>query len=68
MVIFNLTLGLLTPPVGIVLFVLSSATGAPVAEAIRGVIPFYTPMLAVLIMLAMILSLTTWLPSLFGLG
>jgi tripartite ATP-independent transporter DctM subunit len=68
MVIFNLTLGLLTPPVGIVLFVLSSATGAPVAEAIRGVIPFYIPMLAVLIMLAMIPSLTTWLPSLFGLG
>src|SRR5699024_1097770 len=44
MVIFNLMIGLLTPPVGLVLFVLSSVTQIPVTRVIRGVLPFFVPM------------------------
>lgn len=66
MVIFNLILGLLTPPVGLVLFVLSSVTGAPVKEVIKGVIPFFIPMLATLLVISMVPALSTWLPSLLG--
>lgn len=66
MVIFNLILGLLTPPVGLVLFVLSSVTGAPVKEVIKGVVPFFIPMLATLIVISMVPALSTWLPTMFG--
>lgn len=40
-VIFNLMVGLLTPPVGLVLFVLNGVTGYSVSEVVRGVAPFY---------------------------
>lgn len=51
-VIFALMIGLLTPPVGLVLFVLSSVTGYSVGKVLRGSLPFYALMLAVLLLLA----------------
>lgn len=65
-VIFNLLLGLLTPPVGMVLFVLSSTTGYKVSTVIRGVLPFYIPMFAVLMIVTFIPVLSTGLPALLG--
>lgn len=62
-VIFNLMLGLLTPPVGLVLFVLSNVTDIPVKDIIKGVMPFYFPLLGVLLLLSTVPALTTWLPS-----
>jgi tripartite ATP-independent transporter DctM subunit len=66
MMIFNLLIGLLTPPVGLVLFVLSSVTGAPVQEVIKGVLPFFFPMLLVLVLLSLIPTLSLWLPGVLG--
>lgn len=66
MVIFNLMLGLLTPPVGLVLFVLSSVTRIPVTRVIKGVLPFFIPMLLVLLLITLIPTLSTWLPSVVG--
>ncbi|TDW29522.1 TRAP transporter large permease [Cryobacterium psychrophilum] len=66
MMIFNLVIGLLTPPVGLVLFVLSSVTGAPVPEVIRGVLPFFIPMLLVLVLISLVPALSTWLPGMLG--
>src|SRR5690625_6039946 len=63
MVIFNLMIGLLTPPVGLVLFVLSSVTQIPVTRVIRGVLPFFVPMLLVLLLITVFPALSTWLPS-----
>ena len=65
-IIFNLMMGLLTPPVGLVLFVLSSVTEIPVARIIRGVIPVYLPLVAVLLLISFIPFFTTWLPSVLG--
>lgn len=65
-IIFNLMLGLLTPPVGLVLFVLSSVTDIPVSQVIRGVLPFFIPLLIVLALVTFVPFFTTWLPGLFG--
>ncbi|WP_193105470.1 TRAP transporter large permease [Brachybacterium sp. FME24] len=66
MMIFNLMLGLLTPPVGLVLFVLSSVTKVPVTRVIKGVLPFFGPMLVVLLLITFIPLISTWLPGLVG--
>jgi len=65
-VIFNLLIGLLTPPVGLVLFVLSSVTNVPVTRVIKGVIPFFIPMLATLVIITFVPALSLWLPALLG--
>lgn len=46
--VFNLMIGLLTPPVGMVLFVLNGVTGYSVKDVIRGIVPFYAIMIIVL--------------------
>ena len=63
-VVINMELALLTPPVGMNLFVLSSITRAPLAEVIRGIVPF-TILLALLLIAVMAFpGLSLWLPDL----
>lgn len=62
--ILNLVLGLLTPPVGLVLYVLSSVTGSSVQTVTRGTIPFLIPLLITLLLITFIPAFSLWLPSL----
>jgi tripartite ATP-independent transporter DctM subunit len=64
--IINLMVGLLTPPVGSVLFVTASVTGRPVEEVFRGIVPFLVPLIAVLIVVTALPALVLWLPGLLG--
>jgi tripartite ATP-independent transporter DctM subunit len=64
--IINLMIGLLTPPVGSVLFVTASVTGRPVEEVFRGIIPFLVPLIAVLILVSAFPVISLWLPGLLG--
>jgi TRAP-type C4-dicarboxylate transport system permease large subunit len=66
MVIFNLLIGLITPPVGLVLFVLSSVTKAPVPVVIKGILPFFVPMVVTLLFITFIPAVTLGLPVLLG--
>lgn len=66
MVIFNLLIGLITPPVGLVLFVLSSVTRAPVPTVIRGILPFFVPMVITLLVITFLPAVTLSLPTLLG--
>jgi tripartite ATP-independent transporter DctM subunit len=66
-VIFNLLLGLLTPPVGLLLFVLSSVSSVPVPKVISGVLPFFVPMLAVLLIVTFVPTVILILPRALGL-
>jgi tripartite ATP-independent transporter DctM subunit len=61
--ILNLVLGLLTPPVGLVLYVLSSVTGASVQQVIRGTVPFLIPLLITLLLITFIPAFSLWLPG-----
>lgn len=65
-VIFNLLIGLMTPPVGLVLFVLASVTGTSVSTVIRGVLPFFIPMMVTLLVITFVPALSLWLPALLG--
>lgn len=65
-VIFNLLIGLLTPPVGLVLFVLSSVTDVPLERVTKGVLPFFIPLLLALGLITFFPFFTEWLPGLFG--
>jgi len=66
-IIFNLMIGLLTPPMGGVVFVLSSVTGIPVHKVFRGAAFFLPPMIIVLLLITYIPALTLWLPKVIGL-
>ena len=66
MVIFNLVIGLITPPVGLVLFVLSSVTKAPVSTVIKGILPFFVPMVITLLVITFLPVVTLGLPTALG--
>lgn len=66
MVIFNLLIGLITPPVGLVLFVLSSVTKTPVPVVIKGILPFFGPMVLTLLFITFVPGVTLGLPVLLG--
>jgi tripartite ATP-independent transporter DctM subunit len=63
--ILTLMIGLLTPPFGVILFVLEKVTDANLEEITKSVAPFYVPILLVIILLVLFPALTTWLPSVF---
>jgi tripartite ATP-independent transporter DctM subunit len=64
--ILNLGIGLLTPPVGPTM-VVGCAIGKVSMEAVaRSILIFYVPMIIVLLLVTYIPGLTLWLPSLFG--
>ncbi|GAA1762754.1 TRAP transporter large permease [Kocuria aegyptia] len=66
MVIFNLLIGLITPPVGLVLFVLSSVTKASVPTVIKGILPFFAPMVVTLLVITFLPVMTLGLPTVLG--
>lgn len=55
---------MLTPPVGLNLFVLSGVAKAPVSEVIRGILPFLGLMAILLVSVIFMPSLSLWLPGL----
>ncbi|MBM6581291.1 TRAP transporter large permease [Microvirga sp. BT689] len=65
--VFNLMIGLMTPPMGIGLFVVSGVAGIKLEDLIKEVFPFLIPLLIVLLLLIFIPSLVTALPD-FVLG
>ena len=65
--ILNLMIGSLTPPVGAVLFVVGSITRQPMGVVFRGVLPFLIPLVAVLLLLTVFPQIVTIVPDLLGL-
>ena len=59
----NMEIGLIHPPVGLNLFVLSSIAVAPMGEAIRGILPLLVILLIVLAVITYVPVLTLWLPG-----
>lgn len=61
--IFNLMLGLLTPPMGLALFLLSDITGVSMRMILVKLLPFYVPLIATLALLTLVPELSLWLPN-----
>lgn len=64
--IFNLELGMLTPPLGLNLFVAAGMTGFPLSRIIKAAMPFIIAMLLLLIIYTYIPFFSTWLPNLLS--
>ena len=62
--IMNLMLGLLTPPVGMVLYVLAKVSDVPFERCVKATLPFLLPLVLVLLLLTFVPALTLWLPDL----
>jgi C4-dicarboxylate transporter, DctM subunit len=60
----NLMIGLLTPPVGMALYAMSSVARVPVVELARELVPFMFSIFAVLVLITFVPGVVTWLPRL----
>jgi tripartite ATP-independent transporter DctM subunit len=65
-VIYNLTLGMITPPVGGLLFVTSNVSKVPLSELTRELKPFLWAHGVVLMLLTFVPTLSNWLPHVMG--
>jgi C4-dicarboxylate transporter, DctM subunit len=65
-VIYNLTLGMITPPVGGLLFVTSNVSKVPLSDLTRELKPFLWAHGVVLVLLTFVPALSNWLPHVMG--
>lgn len=63
-VVLNLTISILTPPMGMALFVVSQVSGIPFQKLARAILPWLIPPLVVLLLVCVFPILATGLPSL----
>ncbi len=66
--VLNLVIGMLTPPVGVVLFVVCSINKISMREIVVALWPFITLMYGVLFLCMLFPPIVTWLPRLLGYG
>lgn len=62
-VIFNLMLGLLTPPMGLSLFLISSIADITLRQLLKALMPFYVPLVLTLAIITFAPDLVLWLPG-----
>ncbi len=65
MMILNCGIGLLTPPVGSVLFIGSAVGKVPIERLVKAILPFYLLMIITLLLLTFIPAISMYLPSVF---
>jgi len=66
LIVVNSMIGLITPPYGILLFVINAVTGIPLKEIIAEVWGFLVILLLALVIMLLVPDLTLWLPRAFG--
>jgi tripartite ATP-independent transporter DctM subunit len=66
MMVFNLCIGLCTPPVGTVLFAGCGVARVPISQIVRPLLPLYAAMIAALLLITYVPWITLVLPRLFG--
>ncbi len=62
--VVNLMIGVITPPVGVVLYVTSNVAGISANRVIRATTPFLLPLFVVLMIITFVPAVTNWLPNL----
>jgi tripartite ATP-independent transporter DctM subunit len=63
-VVFNLMIGLLTPPMGLALFLVADIARVSMREVLREMGPYYVPLLITLLLITFVPAITTWIPRL----
>ena len=67
-VVVNTMIGLITPPYGILLFVINATTGAPMRDMIGEIWPFLLALIVALLSMTLLPDIVLWLPRVFGYG
>lgn len=67
MMILNLSIGLVSPPVGSVLFVACAVAKVKLEQMIKPLMPMYAAMIVVLMLVTYVPAISEWLPSVVGL-
>lgn len=62
--ILNLMIGVVTPPIGVVLYVVSNVSKVSAERVIKATMPFLLPLLIVLMIVTFVPGVTNWLPQL----
>ncbi len=65
-VVMNLMIGMITPPVGIILFVASGIAGLKLESLVKAIYPFLIIIILTLFTIVYIPGITLWLPSVLG--
>lgn len=65
-VVVNIMLGLVTPPYGLLLFIMTNISGAPMKHIIRDCLPFLGWMFLSLVVITLFPDFVLWLPRLAG--
>ena len=65
-VVVNVMIGLLTPPFGLLLFIVANMTAQPLARIVRECVPFIAAAIVVLAMITFVPQTVLWLPRLLG--
>jgi tripartite ATP-independent transporter DctM subunit len=65
-VVVNIMIGLVTPPYGLLLFIVSKLADAPLGAVVREALPFIAAMVAVLMLITFVPALVLWLPRQLG--
>jgi TRAP-type C4-dicarboxylate transport system permease large subunit len=64
--VFNIMIGLVTPPYGLLLFIISAISGAPLRNIIRDTMPFVWAMIVALAIITFFPETVLWLPRMMG--
>ena len=67
MMVMNLSIGTITPPVGSVLFVGCSVANLKVEAVVKKLMPYFIAIIVALLLVTFIPAISTWLPSVLGL-
>ncbi len=65
-VVFNIMIGLVTPPYGLLLFIVAKMADVPLSSIIRDTMPFVLSMVAALVVITFFPATVLWLPRLMG--
>ncbi len=66
MVVVNIMLGLVTPPYGLLLFIMTRIAEVPLKNIVRDVLPFLWAMIGSLALITFFPELVLWLPRMLG--
>jgi len=65
-VVVNIMLGLITPPYGLLLFIVAKLSDTPISAVVRDTLPFMLAMIAALMLITYVPELVLWLPRQMG--
>ena len=65
-IVVNIMIGLITPPYGVLLFVINALTGIPLKDIIREIWPFLGALVLALLVMTLVPDIVLWLPRMMG--